>query len=185
MQENPYQAPSSVVFVEAAADDANVALRQAHIRHEIQLQSIGALYLLGSILIGIVAIPMVFDIGEIRGGFSGMWLGILTIYGFLAAVLFALGIGFRRLHSWVRIPGAIFSGIGLLGFPIGTLISAWILYLMFCRAGRVVLAPTYRAVIDATPQVRYRRTKGDWIATGLVIAVSVFLVGAVAMSVLG
>jgi hypothetical protein len=47
----------------------------------------------------------------------------------------------------------VLSGIGLLGFPIGTLINGYILYLFLSKKGRTVFAPEYQEVIEATPHV--------------------------------
>jgi hypothetical protein len=52
---------------------------------------------------------------------------------------------------------------------VGTLIHAYILYLLWCEKGRRVLAADYAAIIQATPQVRYKRTVGDWIALALLL----------------
>jgi len=40
------------------------------------------------------------------------------------------GWGVRALRSWGRTVGCVLSAIGLLGFPIGTLINGYILYLL-------------------------------------------------------
>ena len=40
--------------------------------------------------------------------------------------------------------------LGLLGFPIGTLISAYGLWLVLSAKGRVVLSPEYAAIVAAT-----------------------------------
>ena len=184
MQANPYQAPHSVVDPASTADAARLALRQAHLNHERQIQSIGWLYLITAAML--VLLPVAMALFGPRSPPEGLQLRwVLAITTPIAAALCVLGFGFLRLQPWVRIPGAILSAIGLLAIPIGTLIHAWILYLMFCRAGRVVLAPEYQAVIDATPQVRYRRTLGDWIALGLVVALLALLVGALVMSRFG
>ena len=55
-----------------------------------------------------------------------------------------------------RVPVAILSGIGLLNFPIGTLINAYILYLVFSAKGQYVLSRPYAEIIRQTPHVRYR-----------------------------
>ena len=64
--------------------------------------------------------------------------------------------GLRNLRPWVRIPTIILSIIGLIGFPLGTLISAYILYLMFAAKSKMVFSPEYREIIAATPHLRYR-----------------------------
>ncbi len=180
--ESPYAPPrTEVADHRDVSDNEVVALREAHIRHEIQLKSVGTLYYLGgalALVAGVVMIPVYLDadaaFGEMIGLFALIYLGA-------GALSIALGYGFRRLQPWVRIPGALLSGIGLLAIPIGTIVNAWILYLMFCEKGRTVLAPEYRAIVIATPEVRYRRTIGDWIA---VIVIGGLLLGVIVLMAL-
>ncbi len=166
---SPY-APPVAVLVDAPefTGSEHEAVRQAHIRHEIQIKSIGALYYFAGVML------VIAGVGSFATERRMEMLGI----GFLglSVLLICLGHGFRRLRPWVRIPGGVLSAIGLFAIPVGTLIHTWILYLMFCEKGRVVLGPDYQAVIAATPKVRYRRTVGDWIATGIVFGVLALVV---------
>lgn len=66
------------------------------------------------------------------------------------------------------------AGISLIGFPVGTLIGAYILYLLLGANGKVVFSPEYQAVIAQTPQIRYRTSKVVWILLGLVLLIIVF-----------
>lgn len=80
--------------------------------------------------------------------------------------------------------GAAFSMLtvlGLLGIPIGTLISLSILYLLLSEKGRMVFSPEYKAVIAATPHVRYRTSLVNWVLLFVFLAV---LVGLVAFTLL-
>ena len=101
--------------------------------------------------------------------------GFFSIY---VAALFALlgagqiwvGTGLRRLRRWARIPTGILSGLGLLGFPLGTVINAYILYLIFSQKGKMVFSDEYQAVIEQTPHIKYRTSIVVWILLGLVLA---------------
>jgi hypothetical protein len=176
---SPYAPPRAAVadHHEVSADEA-LRLREAHIRHEIQLKAVGALYYLGgalALVFGLLMIPVYL---QTAAPFDQMYgLSALMLVG-LGALSLVLGYGFRRLMPWVRIPGAIVSGIGLLAIPIGTIVSAWILYLMFCEKGRTVLAPEYQAIVSASPEVRYRRTIWDWMA---LIVLSALLLGVIVL----
>ncbi|PAW69614.1 MAG: hypothetical protein B9S38_09450 [Verrucomicrobiia bacterium Tous-C4TDCM] len=66
------------------------------------------------------------------------------------------------------------AGISLIGFPIGTLIGAYILYLLLGAKGKMVFSPEYQAVIAQTPHIRYRTSKVVWILLGLVLLIIVF-----------
>ena len=78
----------------------------------------------------------------------------------------------RALRPWGRIVGCVLSGLGLLGFPIGTAINAYILYLFLSKKGRTVFAPEYQAVIAATPDVKYRTSILVWIFLALLVALA-------------
>lgn len=160
MNHNPYAAPSADLTKDGAgAEWADVALRQAHFQHEVQLKSVGSLYLLAALVWGVasaVGTPVYFDLHP----FEPAWLKVITVALLLLTVLVpvVVGIGFRGLQSWVRIPGAALSIGGLFLLPLGTLINAYVLYLMFCAKGRTVLSPEYARVRAATPHLRYRRS---------------------------
>jgi hypothetical protein len=80
-----------------------------------------------------------------------------------------VGTGLRRLKRWARIPVGILSGIGLIGFPLGTIINAYILYLVFGKKGVTVFSDEYRLVIEQTPHIKYKTSIVVWIFLGLVL----------------
>jgi hypothetical protein len=166
---SPYAPPAARVDdVSAGPDSEAEAIRRAHISHEASIKSVGILYYLGGVL-------------TTGGGLFAM-LGaqadplmafILVAVG--AGGLFA-GYGVRALRRWGRIVGCILSGLGLLGFPVGTLINGYILYLFLSKRGRTIFAPEYQDIIAATPQVKYRTSIVVWIFLALVIALLVIAV---------
>ncbi len=162
MSHNPYAAPSADLSPEVSgAEWADVALRQAHLQHEVQLKSVGSLYFLGAILVGLVAFSLYSSrpLTTARAESDATWYMVITLVPIaLIAVFVAMGFGFRGLHSWVRIPGAALAIGGLFLVPLGTLINAYVLYLMFCAKGRTVLSPDYVRVRAATAHLRYRRS---------------------------
>jgi len=85
----------------------------------------------------------------------------------LGAGQLVAGWGVRALRPWARILGCVISVIGLFGFPVGTLINAYVLYLFLSRKGRTVFAPEYLEVIEATPDVKYRTSIVVWIFLAL------------------
>lgn len=186
MSTSPYAPPRAAV-VDAPSNAAGQAeaIRREHIRHEIQLKSVGSLYYLGGVMgvfgcLTTLAVLLMPTTGRAPPA-PGFFIGLMLFYVVLSVGALFLGYGFRRLKPWVRIPGGILSGIGLLGIPLGTLINGWILYLMFGKKGQVVLSPDYQNIIAATPHVKYQRTVGDWIATGIVL---LLLVGIIAVLVM-
>ena len=182
--DNPYSAPTAVVVDPVSTSQGMEAIRREHIRHEVSLKSIGTLYGLGCLLMAIGSMGVLIPImsGDIEVGQNPMLIiGMAAFYIVMCAILFAMAYGFRKLSSWVKIPGTLFATVGLLGFPIGTLINGYILYLIWCRQGRTILEPGYHEIIRATPHVEYKRTIGDKVAFGILIA---FLVGIVVLFVI-
>lgn len=165
---NPYAAPQAVVDDVAPGQSHAETVRRAHVRHEVQIRSVGSLYYLSTFFMLIAGAGLLFSPIQVEGPAPVIWVGALYLvlglaFGFLAH-------GFRRLRPWVRIPGAILSGLGLLAIPVGTLVNGWILYAMFSKKGRTILDPSYDAILRATPHIRYVRSLGDKIALGILLA---------------
>jgi len=150
-------------------------IRNKHLKHEASVKSVGLLYLLGGTALFLIGIGT----GVAYLARSELWA---AIPGFLLVGMgvgqFWVGLGLRRLKPWTRIPTGILSGIGLIGFPIGTLINGYILYLIFCKKGKMVFSDEYRDVIEQTPHIKYRTSIIVWIFLGLLILlVAVGLIG--------
>jgi len=190
MHNNPYAAPSAPVQDHVETRDDAVAIREAHVRHEVTLKSVGSLYGLGSFMMMFGAIVSIVFPLTARGDTSQdeaiMVLAVMSaIYLVVGIGLGFMAFGFRTLRPWVKIPGTILSGLGLLAIPVGTLIHGYILYQIWCAQGQRVLSPDYRDIIARTPQVRYRRTVGDWIALGIVVLGLLGLAALLLSSLLG
>jgi hypothetical protein len=137
-------------------------IRTDHIKHEASVKSVGLLYFLGGIVVILAGLGGLFS-----GGLMGVLVGGALMM--LGGGQIATAVGLRKLKSWARIPTGIFSGIGLLGFPLGTLINAYILYLVFCRKGTTVFSDEYKRVIAETPHIKYRTSIVVWIFLGLLL----------------
>ena len=134
---------------EGVTSNAAEQIRKDHIKHEASVKSVGILYFLAAVFLILAGI-----IGMTSEKGAGILPGLLLL-GF-GAGQFWLGIGLRRLKSWARIPTAILSGIGLLGFPLGTIINGYILYLVLCQKGKTVFSDDYQRVIEQTPHIKYK-----------------------------
>jgi hypothetical protein len=143
------------------------ATRRRYLSHEASVKSIGLLYYLGAVgsLIGAFGVLLESLSGSALG--SGL-APIGAIYLLLGLLLGFLGRGLRRLQRWVRIPVGVLSGIGLLNFPVGTLINGYILYLVFSRKGAMVFSDAYAQVMRQTPHIRYR---GSWVLLLILVLV--------------
>ena len=87
---------------------------------------------------------------------------------------FCVGYGLRRLKRWSRVPSGILSGLGLLAIPIGTLINAYILYLIFSKKGKMVFSDEYHDIIKQTPHIKYRTSIVIWVVLGVLLALMGF-----------
>ena len=167
MEINPYQPP--VANVDAASGEAVAnaeVIRNELINHEASIRSIGLLYYLGTIGLGIVGIVNLLDFNTNN---LGLALLISASALGLAALYYWIGSGLRALRSNVRIVAGVFAALGLLSFPVGTLINGYILYLLFSKKGDRVFAAEYPAIVDATPHIKYRTSAIVWILLAVVI----------------
>ena len=144
-------------------------VRNEHIKHEASVKAIGFLYYLNGIGSFILCLSIVFGgrFGAANGFIFSAFLAVLAL------ALFWVGTGLRKLKKWARIPTGIISGFGLLGFPVGTLINIYILYLIFSKKGGMVFSDEYKAIIEQTPHIKYRTSIVIWI----LLAVLVLLIG--------
>ena len=88
---------------------------------------------------------------------------------FLGGLYLAVGLGLRKLRPWTRIAAGIISGIGLLAIPLGTLINAYILYLLFSKKGSTIFSADYQRVIADTPHIKYRTSLIMWLVLAVVV----------------
>lgn len=177
--ENPYAAPKAPVADPASTDAERI--RKEHVKHEASVQSAGCLYYLSGAGLAMYALAMfalIFvgpEAGEEQLATGAVAGGMSLAFAAMSAAFIAVGRGLRRLRGWVKVPVGILSGLGLLGFPMGTLINGYILYLVFSGKGSTVLSPEYQEVVRQTPHVKYRTPVVVWIFLGLLVAVIGFV----------
>lgn len=181
-ESNPY-APTAVQSPEKSGGVVGAEeTRNYHLSHEASVKSIGFLYLLGGFFGTLLGIGYVIggismmsnppaNAGEL--GFILIPLGIFVLA--ISVFQFSTGLGLRKLKSWARISGIVLSCLGLLGFPIGTLISVYILYLLVSKKGQFVFTDEYQQVMAATPHIKYKTSVVVWIFLGLLVVL--FLIG--------
>lgn len=160
------------------ADSAAEETRKLHLSHESSVRSVGSLYLIGGV--GMLFLGLGQLITVAAGGRpmveAALLAGVVLVLG---GAQFWVGLSVRRLRRWTRIPVGIFSGIGLLGFPIGTIINGYILYLVFCEKGRMVFSDEYQAIVQQTPHIKQRTSIVVWIILGvflLILGTAIFMV---------
>jgi hypothetical protein len=157
---NPYAAPAAPVDDVPANPEAE-AIRKAHIGHEASIKAVGILYYIGGTFVTIAGLASFAGSGE------GMLIALLLVV--VGAAHLLAGWGVRALRQWGRVLGCVLSAIGLLGFPVGTLINAYVLYLYLSKKGRTIYSPEYKDVIAATPHVKYKTSLLVWIFLALLV----------------
>ena len=169
---NPY-APARHVSPEVHVPSDVESFRRAHLNHEASVKSVGFLYWLGAIFMVPMGLVMMVN-PSIGSGAEDPDSEIPVMFGGVAYLALGIGQGFiglgiRRLRPWARIAGIVISAIGLIGFPFGTLISVYFLYLFLSRKGVTVFSPSYQAVIEQTPHIKYKVSKIVWVLLGILL----------------
>ncbi len=170
MNDNPYEAPSANLLDHSAGSES-VSIREAHIKHEASIKSIGILYYIGGATMLLAAPGLLLISNETGMGFDELsGVGVSVLYAILGVISLIVGRGVRTLRRWVKVPVAILSGLGMLSIPIGTLINGYILYLIFSEKGKTVLSDDYKKIIKLTPEIRYKTPKWVWVLAFILIA---------------
>ena len=169
--------PRALHRLMGGVDDFNTPadqIRNLHIKHEASVKSVGLLYYLGGfflLLAGAAAVA-----GNLATGQKPESVVVGALFAVLAAGQLFAGSGLRRLRPWARIAAGVLSGIGLIGFPLGTIINGYILWLLFSQKGTTVFSPEYQEVIRQTPHIKYKTSIVVWVVLGLLV---LFLFGIV------
>jgi len=171
---NPYAAPNANL-VDAPMSEAE-RLRRQHLNHEVSIKALGTLCCLAAAGISIVALIMANAVLSASTERLAALVGQLVIVAGATLALGVLGFGLRTLRPWARVPTIVLSAIGLLGFPLGTLLNAYVLYLLICRKGRFVLSARYAEVRRLTRHVKYRSAFA-WIALVLLVVLIAAAIG--------
>jgi hypothetical protein len=165
--QNPYAPPSARIddVVEVVPEQEEI--RRSHIKHEASIRSIGLLYLFGGAL-AIVGAGSAL-LAPWSGGPTDLLTIMATVYVVVGVVTIATGYGMRRLQPWARVVAIVLSLLGLLGFPIGTLIHGYFLYLLLSAKGRRIFEPDYADIVAATPHIKYRTSIIVWVLLAILL----------------
>ncbi len=172
IEANPYAPPKAFVHDVVRENGEADAIRHEHIKHEASVRSIGTLYYLGGGLVALMGLVLLA--GTVRAGrFNAMIVLLVVLYLGLGVLAIVAGRGIRALQPWARMTGIVLAAIGLLGFPVGTLINAYVLWLLLSQKGKRIFQEDYQAIVAATPHIKYRTSKLVWILLGVIVLVIV------------
>ena len=207
MSENPYEPTGSAYG--SGSFDSNVdpsqaeLIRKSHLSHEANLQGFGCLYTFGGIL-GIIGSLFYVAMGvfvfasgvpaqmanqnapvpNTNPAAAGLFVALMGLVFLAISVLQLLGgRAMQTLNPKGKVLAIIISAIGLLGFPCGTLLSTYLLYLLLSTKGEMVFSDRYKEIIQATPHIKYRTSIIVWIF--LFILIGVILAAIIATVVAG
>jgi len=176
---NPYAPPKARVDDVGAHNSAAEAIRFEHIKRETSIRSIGLLYYLSGVVMTLAAIGLFVAAVD---GSPIVWVWALGPAYLLFGVLsIFLARGLRKLQRWARTTTLVMAGIGLLAFPVGTLLNGYILYLLLSQQGKRIFEPDYAQIVADTPHVKYRTSIVVWIALGILVLAIVALLASFAM----
>lgn len=185
-ENNPYRSSAMEATTVHEADSEAEAIRRAHIKHEASIKSIGTLYMLGCIIIvigGLAAITFIFMAGRQGGQAGAQELMLASFVGLFYLVIGVLqgftAFGLWQLKPWARWVSVVLSAIGLLGFPVGTLICGYFLYLLLSEKGAMIFSDHYKEVIAKTPHIKYKTSIVVWIF--LILLIAIMMGGVVAL----
>lgn len=178
--DNPFAAPLTETTREdeaIAVGGDEEALRRQHLNHEASIKSIGMLYYIGTVFCLVVAAFTFFSLALVapdrfNGELSGALISI-AIFGSIGLAQGVVGYYLRKLNPKARPWAIVLSLIGLIGFPIGTLINLYFLYLLISKKGAFVLSEEYQQIVAATPHIKYKTSIVVWIFLGLLFVLIV------------
>ncbi|MFD0892284.1 hypothetical protein KBB96_12715 [Luteolibacter ambystomatis] len=157
MEPNPYLPPTAAPAPADAGLSSDEQLRRQCIKRESTLKSLGGLQIIGGVFL-IVGILSALSRGPGQGPDNPVMAGTAVILP-LALLSLVNGVGLYKLMPWARIVGTVLSCLGLLGFPIGTLINALILGAYWSKPSDLIFSADYKRIVAATPHVKMKTSK--------------------------
>ncbi len=148
------------------------AIRREHAYTESTVGTMGVLYYIAGTFVtlgGLVQLLNVLIAQSPDVAKEVMTCAFVLVFGI---ALFALGREARKFNSSARTGIIIISALGLLAFPIGTLINGYILCTLSGKKGRMVFSPEYKAIMAITARPKVRTSAAVWV----VLAIALFII---------
>lgn len=142
--------------------DGAEQIRNEYLQHEGSVRAIAYIYFLTASILTLGTFGVFSPNTSLNGPIAIAFLG-------LAVILTVAGLGLRKLKPWARIVSFVVSGFGLFACIVGTLINAYILYVLLSKKSEIVFSPSYQRAIEATPQLKAPWPIFFWIFILLVI----------------
>lgn len=168
MELNPYAAPIAAPGEAPPLSDVD-QIRKDHIAHEASVKSLGGLYFLGALGLAMIVVIVGFAVFSRERPLTLVPMAVMAVGTVLSIVHFWISGGIRRLQPWAKTAATVLAAIGLLAFPVGTIINAYVLYLLLSAKGSMVFSERYQEVIVATPHIRYKTSPLIYALLGLIV----------------
>ncbi|BCU77473.1 hypothetical protein [Luteolibacter sp. LG18] len=176
MEPNPYLAPTTIATPLETGLSSDEEIRRQCINRESTIRTLSALYILGGV-IGLIAGASLISQSGASPRATSVWTGLFCVA--LSLLGLANGTGLRALKPWARVLATLQACVGLLAFPIGTLINALIISAFWSNPSKTIFSEDYKRIIAATPHVKVKTSKVT-IAVLIILAVAVLaLVGVI------
>jgi len=153
-------------------------IRREHIKTEASIRSIGMLYYIGATVCCLASIGFLLGSSRVPSGLPLSMKALGALYLVFGVLGLFVARGIRKLRPWARTAAIVLAAIGLLGFPVGTLINAYILYLLLSGKGKRIFESDYADIVAATPHVKYKTSIVVWVAVILLVVVAVGVIAA-------
>ncbi len=172
--DNPYLPPETLSTSPPPLPGAPGAedVRREHAYTESTVGTMGVLYYIAGTFValgGLIQLLNVLIAHTPDVSKEVMTCAFVLVFG---VALFALGREARKFNSSARTGIIIISALGLLAFPIGTLINGYILCTLSSKKGRMVFSPEYKAIMATTARPKVKTSAAVWI----VLAVALFII---------
>jgi len=136
---------------------------------ESKLRSAGAIFFFPSIFGLLAAVSVILNgvylanqPNQSTASHATLLIGLGIGLACIACYLFVICERLRCLSPKARKPAIVIFAIGLLGFPLGTLASIYLLSLLLGERGQFVFSEQYKTLQSQTPELKYRQTGLDW-----------------------
>lgn len=187
--ENPFDDAANPYAATIASDDRSGALTEAEIvrkkylNHEASIKSMGTLFMLGAVLsipLAVITVARAIRVANSPSAQISLLIGVM-LFG-VAVAQGITGFALQKFQPWTRVAGSVLAAIGLIGFPIGTLIATYFLYLLLSRKGHYVFSDEYQDIIAETPHIKYKTSKIVWAFLILLLSLLALGIGAALFS---
>ncbi|MCE9555054.1 MAG: hypothetical protein K8T91_17010 [Planctomycetes bacterium] len=179
VEPNPYASPASVEQPPEAQSVTRIRARQ------LRAANAGAERNLRQLILCLGGGYLVMAVVSYSASFSLLgptpphryYLAMAIVYTLAMTATLVIGFGARRLAAWARKPLTVHCGLGLFLFPIGTMFSLPILWILYMRPKPRLLTPEYEQIVrDSGEPPGGRTSLTTWIGFALIIVLIVSLI---------